>query len=99
MAEDLGEVLKEVSGLLRRIADQHENSARRFEESRLRAEEVREKMRDRLAGAEAIMDQSREGRLSLQKSREDMAKRLEASRSVAARQREEDLEFRQRLLA
>jgi len=96
MSDNLADVLKEVSGLLGRIAEQNEKSAKRSEEFRLRGEESRKSMQERLADGANISSASRP---DFQKSREDMAKRMEESRAISARHREEDVDFRERLLS
>jgi rubrerythrin len=92
MPEDLATVLSEVAGLLKRIADQNDARQERFKESEGRNKGRFEEMQKR-------MESLRTNRPDFAQQREDMKRNMEDSRARGAKNREEDVEFRQRLLA
>jgi len=92
MTDEMGIALREISGLLRRIAEQNDLRMRQ------RAE-VEERGKERLQTMMAKMEESRQARPDFAKSRDEMAKRMEESRRLATQHREEDLRFREKLLA
>jgi hypothetical protein len=92
MTDEMGAVLREISALLRRIAEQNELQVRQ-------RSEVEERGKVRLQAITAKMEEARQARPDFAKTREEMAKRMEQSRTIATQQRQEDVRFRERLLA
>ena len=92
MAEDIGTVLNQLAGLLKRIADQNDARQERFKETEVRNKGRFEEMQKR-------MESIRSNRPDFTRQREDMKRNMEESRARGVKNREEDVEFRERLLS